>query len=111
MGVFRQRIHQFLAWSMFEVAGIGQGFDVGAHLHRNAEELAEGFLFYLPGERIARLLDEVTGLAHAGSWLGFDIVRIDGGDHPACGDLAGDPEYPERSTNLADRHARKTPAT
>ena len=34
--------------------------------------LAEGFLFYLPGERIARLLDEVTGLAHAGSWLGFE---------------------------------------
>ncbi len=27
------------AWSMFEVAGIGPGFDVGAHLHRNAEEL------------------------------------------------------------------------
>jgi len=24
---------------MFEVAGIGPGFDVGAHLHRNAEEL------------------------------------------------------------------------
>ena len=27
------------AWPMFEVAGIGPGFDVGAHLHRNAEEL------------------------------------------------------------------------
>jgi len=27
------------AWSMFEVADIGPGFDVGAHLHRNAEEL------------------------------------------------------------------------
>ena len=27
------------AWSVFEVAGIGPGFDVGAHLHRNAEEL------------------------------------------------------------------------
>ena len=37
--------------------------------------LAEGFLFYLPGERIARLLDEVTALAHAGGWLGFDIVN------------------------------------
>jgi len=23
------------AWSMFEVADIGPGFDVGAHLHRN----------------------------------------------------------------------------
>ena len=27
------------SWSMFEVADIGPGFDVGAHLHRNAEEL------------------------------------------------------------------------
>ncbi len=27
------------AWSKFEVADIGPGFDVGAHLHRNAEEL------------------------------------------------------------------------
>jgi oxalate decarboxylase/phosphoglucose isomerase-like protein (cupin superfamily) len=27
------------AWSMFEVADIGPGFDVGAHLHRNAQEL------------------------------------------------------------------------
>ena len=27
------------AWSMFEVVDIGAGFDVGAHLHRNAEEL------------------------------------------------------------------------
>jgi hypothetical protein len=26
------------AWSVFEVAEIGPGFDVGAHLHRNAEE-------------------------------------------------------------------------
>src|SRR6516225_12085952 len=26
-------------WSMFEVVEIGPGFDVGAHLHRNAEEL------------------------------------------------------------------------
>jgi len=30
---------QTQSWSMFEVAGIGPGFDVGAHLHRNAEEL------------------------------------------------------------------------
>ena len=44
--------------------------------------LAEGFLFYLPVERIARLLDEVTGLAHAGSWLGFDIVNTATLTHP-----------------------------
>ena len=44
--------------------------------------LAEGFLFYLPGDRIARLLGEVTGLAHAGSWLGFDIVNTATLTHP-----------------------------
>ena len=44
--------------------------------------LAEGFLFYLPGDRIARLLDEVTGLAHAGSWLGFNIVNTATLTHP-----------------------------
>lgn len=33
--------------------------------------LAEGFLFYLTREPIAGLLDQVTGLAHAGSWLGL----------------------------------------
>jgi oxalate decarboxylase/phosphoglucose isomerase-like protein (cupin superfamily) len=27
------------SWSMFEVVDIAPGFDVGAHLHRNAEEL------------------------------------------------------------------------
>jgi oxalate decarboxylase/phosphoglucose isomerase-like protein (cupin superfamily) len=27
------------SWSMFEVVDIGPGFDVGAHVHRNAEEL------------------------------------------------------------------------
>jgi oxalate decarboxylase/phosphoglucose isomerase-like protein (cupin superfamily) len=27
------------AWSMFEVVDIAPGFDVGAHLHRNAEEM------------------------------------------------------------------------
>jgi oxalate decarboxylase/phosphoglucose isomerase-like protein (cupin superfamily) len=30
---------QSRSWSMFEVTGIAPGFDVGAHLHRNAEEL------------------------------------------------------------------------
>jgi len=33
-------------WSMFEVAGIPPGFDVGAHLHRNAEEV----FYVLAGE-------------------------------------------------------------
>ncbi|HYA51894.1 MAG TPA: SAM-dependent methyltransferase, partial [Streptosporangiaceae bacterium] len=33
--------------------------------------LAEGFLFYLPPDGITRILDQVTGLAAAGSRLGF----------------------------------------
>ena len=33
-------------------------------------------------ERIARLLDEVTGLAHAGSWLGLNIVNTATLTHP-----------------------------
>jgi oxalate decarboxylase/phosphoglucose isomerase-like protein (cupin superfamily) len=48
------------AWSMFEVAGIGPGFDVGAHLHRNAEELfyvLEGQLDLLAFEPRVRTLD------------------------------------------------------
>jgi methyltransferase (TIGR00027 family) len=54
------------------------GFDPGAP----SCWLAEGFLFYLPGARIARLLDEVTGLAQTGSWLGFDIVNAATLTHP-----------------------------
>ncbi len=37
--------------------------------------LLEGFLFYLPNDRVTRLLDQVTSLAAPGSWLGFDIVN------------------------------------
>jgi methyltransferase (TIGR00027 family) len=37
--------------------------------------LLEGFLFYLPGGSMVRILDEVTGLAAPGSWLGFDIIN------------------------------------
>ena len=37
--------------------------------------LLEGFLFYLPNPVIVQLLDQVTALAKAGSWLGFDIVN------------------------------------
>ena len=39
---------------MFEVVDIGPGFDVGAHLHRNAEELfyvLEGKLTCSPSNR------------------------------------------------------------
>ncbi len=37
--------------------------------------LLEGFLFYLPGESITRLLGAVSALASPGSWMGFDIVN------------------------------------
>lgn len=57
---------------------LGAGFDPRAP----SCWLAEGFLFYLSGEQVTRLLDEVTGLAHAGSWLGFDIVNTATLIHP-----------------------------
>lgn len=50
---------------------IAAGFEPG----QPAGWLLEGFLFYLPTEIITRLLDQVTALAAAGSWLGFDIVN------------------------------------
>jgi methyltransferase (TIGR00027 family) len=37
--------------------------------------LLEGFLFYLPAEAITRIIDQVTLLSEAGSWLGLDIVN------------------------------------
>lgn len=37
--------------------------------------LLEGFLFYLPNESVAHLLDEVSSLAAPGSWMGFDIIN------------------------------------
>jgi methyltransferase (TIGR00027 family) len=39
--------------------------------------LLEGLLFYLPVDRIATILDDVTGLAAARSRLGFDIVNAE----------------------------------
>ena len=46
------------------------GFDPG----RPAAFLLEGFLFYLPNETIAGIVDAVSSLAVKGSRLGFDIV-------------------------------------
>jgi methyltransferase (TIGR00027 family) len=37
--------------------------------------LMEGFLFYLTGEELRKLLDEVARLAVPGSWMGFDIIN------------------------------------
>jgi methyltransferase (TIGR00027 family) len=47
--------------------------EAGLDPHAAAAWLAEGFLFYLDGEAIATLLERVSGLAVAGSRLGFDI--------------------------------------
>jgi methyltransferase (TIGR00027 family) len=47
------------------------GFDAD----RPAAWLLEGLLFYLPVERVVRVLDAVTRLAAPGSRLGFDIVN------------------------------------
>jgi methyltransferase (TIGR00027 family) len=50
---------------------VGAGFD----LQEPSGWLLEGFLFYLPGGVLTRLLDEVASLATPGSWLSFDIVN------------------------------------
>lgn len=47
------------------------GFDPG----QPSAWLLEGFLFYLPNERITSILDAVSNLAEPGSWLGFDIIN------------------------------------
>ncbi|MBN2147847.1 MAG: SAM-dependent methyltransferase [Anaerolineales bacterium] len=44
--------------------------------------LLEGFLFYLPTPNITRLLDEITALSVAGSWIGFDVINSAMLTHP-----------------------------
>ncbi|MGD1053157.1 MAG: SAM-dependent methyltransferase [Candidatus Dormibacteria bacterium] len=51
----------------------GQLLDAGLDPQAPAAWLAEGFLFYLDGDAIAALLERLSGLAAAGSVLGFDI--------------------------------------
>ena len=60
----------------------GQLVDAGLDPHAAAAWLAEGFLFYLDGEAIAALLERVSGLAAAGSRLGFDIPERAVFTHP-----------------------------
>lgn len=55
----------------WQEALVGAGFDP----REPAAWLLEGLLFYLPGEVVTRLLDEVASLAAPGSWLGFDIIN------------------------------------
>jgi len=66
----RQAIEADLAYSWEEVL-LRSGFDPEEH----SVWLLEGLLFYLPKEKIEQILDEVSSLATAGSWLGFDIIN------------------------------------
>jgi oxalate decarboxylase/phosphoglucose isomerase-like protein (cupin superfamily) len=63
------------SWSMFEVVDIAPGFDVGAHLHRNAEEL-----FYVLDGQLDLLAFEPRARTPAGwrSWesrVGATVAR------------------------------------
>jgi methyltransferase (TIGR00027 family) len=49
--------------------------EIGFDPRRPSGWLLEGFLFYLPSDILAHLLDEVVHLAAAGSWIGFDIIN------------------------------------
>jgi methyltransferase (TIGR00027 family) len=49
--------------------------EAGFDRSRPSGWLLEGFLFYLPGKNITRLLDAVTDLAAPGSQMGFDIIN------------------------------------
>src|SRR5215470_14360127 len=54
------------SWSMFEVMNIGPGFDVGAHLHRNVEEL-----FYVLDGQLDLLAFEPR-VRTAGGWQSWE---------------------------------------
>jgi methyltransferase (TIGR00027 family) len=57
--------------SAWPAALAGAGFET----RRPAMWLLEGLLFYLPEERLVRVLEQVTAHAAPGSRLGFDIVN------------------------------------
>ena len=57
---------QSQTWSMFEVVDIGPGFDVGAHLHRNAEEL-----FYVLDGQLDLLAFEPR-IRTSSNWQGWE---------------------------------------
>ena len=54
---------------MFEVVDIGPGFDVGAHLHRNAEEL-----FYVLEGQLDLLAFEPR-VRTPGHWQGWGVAH------------------------------------
>jgi methyltransferase (TIGR00027 family) len=60
----------------------GQLVDAGFDPQAAAAWLAEGFLFYFDGEVIAALLERVSGLAAAGSVMGFDVPDREVFTHP-----------------------------
>jgi len=49
--------------------------DSGFAIQQRSGWLLEGFLFYLSNERIRQILDVVSRLAAAGSWLGCDVIN------------------------------------
>jgi len=59
-------VRQSQTWSMFEVVDIGPGFDVGAHLHRNAEEL-----FYVLDGQLDLLAFEPR-IRTSSNWQGWE---------------------------------------
>ena len=72
------------AWSMFEVVDIGPGFDVGAHLHRNAQEL-----FYVLEGQLDLLAFEprVRTPGHGQGWesrTGATVARGGARQHDVC---------------------------
>ena len=53
-------------WAVFE-AEVGPGFDVGAHLHRNSEEL----FYVLAGELELLAFEPRARTSESGSWRGW----------------------------------------
>jgi methyltransferase (TIGR00027 family) len=53
----------------------GALIQVGSNPRIPSGWLLEGFLFYLPKDSITMIIDQVTSLSAAGSWLGFDIIN------------------------------------
>jgi methyltransferase (TIGR00027 family) len=56
------------AW---EEALVQAGFEAG----QPAAWLLEGFLFYLPDVQMVQVLEQVSAMAAAGSWLGCDLIN------------------------------------
>ena len=85
------------AWSMFEVVDTGPGFDVGAHLHRIAEEL-----FYVLEGKLDLLLPSRG--PDAGQLAGLGVAHRGRGGPRRAG------EHDVRPARLSARIRRPGPA-